>query len=396
MHIRINIPAWSRREIGAGLAPSVWFGRQGDKERDLLTAAMSSTFDGWSVQPLASGRSAIACAVRALGLRGGRIAVPAYVCPAVVAGLGAAPATAVPIDCSESSTRFDRALLADAVRSGSIDAVLAANTYGIDQDLPWLATVGLPVIEDAAYQVGRIAPDGRPCGTRANAGVLSFNFKTLTGVGGGVLLTRERLNVETPRASDRIGERVRFVNYAARAVLRHRIPAFLPGAEAPPANSANAPRHDRAPVACGAMSELQAAVAYIQWQRRIELINAQTRNAKAVVEAVSVAGEAVPMIGAGAASHLVPALAKSASDAHRLRVALHKCGVQTENPYPMIWDGGQSFPNAESIARRLVLIPCNASLDASQIERISRAIRDAARGTAFVGSRGAPTEAVSR
>src|SRR5207249_2205132 len=144
---------------------------------------------GWSVFPLSSARYGLSLAVQHLGLSGKRVAVPGYVCPAVLTGLRHAGADPVAIDCRPCSFRFDPVCLNKACQARAVDAILAANTYGLDQDFTFLRSLQLPILEDAAYQAGRLdRVDGMPCGTRGHVGVWSFNFKVLTGIGGGILL----------------------------------------------------------------------------------------------------------------------------------------------------------------------------------------------------------------
>jgi dTDP-4-amino-4,6-dideoxygalactose transaminase len=366
-HVRINIPAWGARELLAGAGALAAAGRR-TASREALQRVVAALVPGWTPSLVASARYGIALAIRALGLAGRRVAVPAYVCPAVLTGLRGAPAKPIPVDCLPASLAFDT----EALERAGVDAVLAPNTYGVDQDYAALERLGLPVVEDAAYQAGRTDPEGRVCGTRGEAGVWSFNFKCLTGVGGSVVLLRAGREAE-PAAGGALprGEAARFVNYAARAIARHRIPSFLPGAERPGREAADEVRASLNEMREASMSELQGAVALAQWHARERLAARQLENATAIARAAGTAlgrPDALP--------HLVPVLAAGPDEARRMRVALWERGIQTEEPYPVPWDG---FPNATALARRLVLVPCNASLGRAQVERIVEALsrRDA-------------------
>lgn len=256
------------------------------------------------------------------------------------------------------SIRFDL----EALESVAVDGVLAANTYGVDQDFTGLSRLGLPVVEDAAYQAGRVDPEGRVCGTRGDAGVWSFNFKAMTGVGGGVVLLRSGAADVPGRAPVSVAEAARFVNYAVRAVLKHRIPSVLPGAEPPSREPGGEVRASLEVLREAGMSELQAAVALVQWERRGELAARQRANAEAIAGAVGGRLIGRPEM----LPHLCPVLADSGDEAFRVRMALYERGIQTEEPYPVLWD----TPNAREMARRLVLAPCNASLGRKQVSRI--------------------------
>jgi hypothetical protein len=162
MRIRINIPAWGASEITAGVQSLVTSARHA-RESAILSRAMVETVPGWTPTPVSSGRFAVALAMRALRLEGARVAVPAYLCPAVLAGVRAVGAEAIPVDCLPRSICFDL----DALSRVRVAGVLATNTYGVDQDFAGLAQLGLPVLEDAAYQAGRVDSEGRACGRGA-------------------------------------------------------------------------------------------------------------------------------------------------------------------------------------------------------------------------------------
>jgi dTDP-4-amino-4,6-dideoxygalactose transaminase len=72
--------------------------------------------------------------------------------------------------------------------------VVAVHAFGLPADLDGLATLGLPVVEDAAQALGA-AYRGRPVGGLGAVGVLSFYATKLmtTGEGGMVLADDERL-----------------------------------------------------------------------------------------------------------------------------------------------------------------------------------------------------------
>ena len=90
--LRLNIPPWGAGEIAAGLRAVA--GRKGDLQ--FLRRELADAVPGRVPILVRSARFGIALAVRALGLAGRRIAVPGYVCPAVLTGLRSAPAEAVP------------------------------------------------------------------------------------------------------------------------------------------------------------------------------------------------------------------------------------------------------------------------------------------------------------
>ena len=385
MFIRVNIPPWGTSEIGNGLRSLATVGR-GTKFRSRLQAELEDAVTGAQVVLTGSARQAIALAVRSLGLSGRRMAVPGYVCPSVVTALHSEDVRIVPVDCEPRSVRFDPESLKRTVVSGGVDGILAANTYGLDQDYQFLASLGVPVIEDAAYQAGLIGADGRPCGLRSDAGVWSFNFKALTGIGGGVLLwSRADGLAERDRTSGPIAhDAVRFGNYALRAVLRWRIPRALPGGRVP--QPEGGVRRSLAAMGNDLMTETQAAVALAQVRRRAELRAVQA----AVMERVRAAAEdlrafeilepetpaervhVLPLAAAGR-----PPVASKAALA--LRRTLHGLGLQTEPGYPVILGDASLLPQAHDLACRLVLVPAAAALSRPATRRVAEALRAAAR-----------------
>jgi dTDP-4-amino-4,6-dideoxygalactose transaminase len=315
--------------------------------------------------------------------------VPAYICPAVLTGLSGAGVRPQPIDCEPGSIRFDPDGLSLAVRRQEVDAVLAPNTYGIDQDYSLLATLPVPVIEDAAYQTGRMDQSGRLCGTRGHAGVWSFNFKALAGLGGGVLLVRNARNSrlelqwQTAERSGKTEEAFRFLNYMARSVGRHWIPITFPGA-APPSTGVAVPSRRLLELPERPMSELQAAVALAQWQRRGELAAIHMSNSRRLRSALSRCEAFAPLSqnDPEATCHLFPILLRADLDDARGRVLrvrqiLHRRGVQTESPYQIVLGSEEDLPRSHDLASRLILLPMNARLGPNQISVIAGALIDA-------------------
>ncbi len=385
MHLRINIPAWGGREIAKGIASFA----SRDAYRNQLLKEIEAELHPFEPLLVSSARYAIAIAARMLGLEGRRVAVPGYVCPAVMTGLRAANVEIVAVDCQTSSLRFDP----DAIARADIDGVLAANTYGIDQDFSILARLGVPVIEDAAYQAGRRDANGAACGTRGSAGVWSFNFKSLTAVGGGVLIAKESIAINES-GSGRLREAVRFFNYAARSLARHRIPKFFPGAESPSLEADGAPRDALMKITCSPMSELQAAVALAQWQARENIAARQLFNSTHLYKTLSRC-EAFTLLSSESETlpHLFPLLVRAGGKeapgaVFSVRQFLHQHGIQTETPYPMIGSEDE-LPNSYDLASRLILVPCNASLDARQIRFIASSLEEASRRLEIASPAGA-------
>ncbi len=386
MHIRINIPSWGWREVARGVV-AIASGGRSHHFRKRLRLELQREAPGRIPRLVSSARYAVSLAARLCALEGQRVAVPGYVCPAVLTGLRAARVEPVAIDCLPASIRFDPEALACAIADEGIAGVLAANTYGFDQDFPLLAELGVPVIEDAAYQSGCTeAGSSRPCGTRGDVGVWSFNFKALTSVGGGVLFVPGETSIDRcGSAPSSIRETMRFFNYAARSIGRHHIPTSFPGAEAPRPGADRVARSVLSDIREAPMSELQAAVALAQWESRDRLAMIQMRNSSYLADAIARCDALTTLSCHDGQTrvHLFPVLVGSRDaptargSVQRARAHLHSRGIQTEAPYPMVWKSTMHLPNSHDLTTRMFLVPCNASLRKGEMRRISAALEEA-------------------
>ncbi|MEG4166341.1 MULTISPECIES: DegT/DnrJ/EryC1/StrS family aminotransferase [unclassified Microcoleus] len=369
-HIRINIPDWGASELANAALALV-----GRSYTEALAGELQAfALSGWQPYLLASARYGLALAVKALGVR--RVAVPGYICPAALTGLRAGGAEIVAVDCASSSLLFDAQKLTETVLAGRVDAILAANTYGIDQDYALLTNLGLPVIEDAAYQAGY-----NTCGVRGAAGVWSFNFKALTAVGGGVLWLKS--GTVTPNLPDqRLTAKEQlplFANYALRAIVREYLPKKLGGAAPPSLEKETGVRAVLQEMRAASMSELQAAIAVTQWRRRTKLAVRQQENTRILLDKVLASCQTFKRLADTEGQtkiHLFPLLVNATPEqaqesVYRVRCSLYDRGIQTETPYPLLLGGPDELPNAHALAARLLLVPCNTSLDETSIKYIA-------------------------
>lgn len=387
MFFRLNIPKWGYQEGRNGIWALLLFNGRGTRFSADLKRTLVEFVPGWEPFLLSSGRQAITLAARHLGLEGRKIAVPAYVCPAVLMALRSAQALPVPIDCEYESIRFNGNHLVQAVYRNIVDGVLAANTYGLDQDYGLLAQLRVPVIEDAAYQAGcRAGIDNQYCGFRSDAGVWSYNFKALAGVGGGILWLKKGVSISSSPggcASAGLREVFWFFNLMLRSVGRNRIPRFLPGARNPPAEWDQGRATPLAKTNRSHMSELQSAVILAQWQSRDEIAAIQRYNSEVLADAVSESTSFSLMTDrVNTSVHFFPFLIKQhlrdeSTSVAWVRKFLFDRGIQTESPYPFLWQNSTNFQNTRDLTSRLLIVPCNASIRKREIHYIARAITDA-------------------
>lgn len=381
MLIYPNMPGWGTDEV---LQVTVGLLRPGaaSQQRHQLQTMIEADVNGWSVALLASGRYALKLAIEFSGLSGRRLAVPAYVCPAVLVAARAAGTTVVAIDCDAESFKFDRAALKYAVDSRQVDGILATNTYGLDQDFVFLRQLGLPIIDDAAYQAGRIDRNGEPCGTRGCAGVWSFNFKAMSGLGGGVLLLPNGAAATGPSdAPRRSTDFRRWLNYSARSLMRHHVPKFLaPFRASEPSTSL---RPAWLTMTNGMMSRLQIAVNLAQWHKRSASSRAEAEARDGLIRETAGSDVFTTVRGSEDGTHFVPVLVdKLVGDpvaaVANVRRSLYADGVQTESAYPVLPGPRTAVSNAAALASRLFLLPCHSGLEETQVGRIQLALRRAA------------------
>ena len=231
---------------------------------------------------------------------------------------------------------------------------------------------------------------GNACGGRGDAGVWSFSFTALPAAGGGVVWlapervarVREELGKERDPGGEAAGTGALFLGYAVRGVLRHRIPRVLPGF-APPGPPSDGTRAALLAPCAGAMTEVQAALAFAQWRRRDALASDQRARARQIAGVLARCPAFAPLPGLApdGAVHLAPVLLRGESPAAavlRARRILHAAGVQTEEAYPVPF--AVPLPHARDLAARLFLVPVGPALDARQLARIASAL-EAAGGT---------------
>jgi dTDP-4-amino-4,6-dideoxygalactose transaminase len=100
-------------------------------------------------------------------------------------------ATPLPVEIEVESWNLRQSLSRDAIAQHRPQAVIAVNTFGVPAEFDEILATGVPVIEDCAHAFG-ISAAGKPLGSRAHAGVLSFYATKLLGGGeGGAVLTND-------------------------------------------------------------------------------------------------------------------------------------------------------------------------------------------------------------
>jgi perosamine synthetase len=139
---------------------------------------------------VSSGTAALHLALQAAGLRiGDRVAVPAYCCASVLAGVRLAGCSPVLVDVDPARLVMDIDNLRARVASGDLAGVVFVHLLGYFGPIDELGSPAIPVIEDCAQSLGaRIR--GRHAGSFGTASVLSFYAtKLMTTAEGGMVLS---------------------------------------------------------------------------------------------------------------------------------------------------------------------------------------------------------------
>jgi UDP-4-amino-4-deoxy-L-arabinose-oxoglutarate aminotransferase len=181
-----------------------------------------------------SGTVAIGLALKSLGIgTGDEVVLPTYVCWNVLAAVTASGATPCLCDVDDSgvlTVQMVRDVLSPRTR-----AIVAVHIFGHPCDIPSLASLGLPVIEDACQAFG-LELAGRSAGSLGTFGILSFHAtKCLTTGEGGMLvsndldlLARARALAESTGRNNAVGDTVMTDLQAALGLAQlERYHAFL-------------------------------------------------------------------------------------------------------------------------------------------------------------------------
>lgn len=180
-------------------APSVLGGWMGMGPRvEELEAALEGHL-GAPVAMVDSGTNALQIAVTVLDLPpGSDVVVPALTwvgCANAVVLAGHRPVFA---DVDPATQNVTAAHVEEA-RTDRTAAVMVVHYAGKPVDMPAIAALGLPIVEDAAHAVDS-ALDGRACGTIGDVGIYSFDaVKNLATPDGGAVAARDPERLERAR-----------------------------------------------------------------------------------------------------------------------------------------------------------------------------------------------------
>ncbi|MDP7494706.1 MAG: DegT/DnrJ/EryC1/StrS family aminotransferase [Candidatus Undinarchaeales archaeon] len=180
---------------------------QGDNAQDAFLEKVTPLFPGTDILTFNYGRSALQHLFRQLGLKGRKVAFPAYSCRSFGAlclaeGIEPVFVDADPRTFNISPDQLERALTKD------VEAVVAIHTFGNPCDMDRLLELrdehGFILVEDCAHALGA-RYNGRPVGTFGDFSLFSM-YKTLPNTSGAFLVVNNPdIAVEPPAMPSGMG-----------------------------------------------------------------------------------------------------------------------------------------------------------------------------------------------
>jgi len=159
----------------------------GPQTRVFEQAVADQTGTEWGIATT-SGTTALHLALLGLGVGAGdRVALPSYVCVALLHAIRYVGAEPVVVDVDPDTMNIDPDALKQLASSG-LKAVIVPHMFGLPAPLDDILALGIPVIEDCALAIGAV-DRGRPVGGQGTLGICSFYATKMltTGEGGMVV-----------------------------------------------------------------------------------------------------------------------------------------------------------------------------------------------------------------
>jgi dTDP-4-amino-4,6-dideoxygalactose transaminase len=288
---------------------------------------------------VSSGTAALHLALAAIGVGAGdRVALPSYVCPALLHAVALVGAEPILVDVDPATFNLDPDDLRKRLRSRT-KAVIVPHMFGLPASFREIEACGVPIIEDCALALGTKYRK-RPVGSLGVLSVVSFYATKMmaTGEGGMVLGNRSALLQEVldRRSYDgRSRHRLRF-NYK--------------------------------------MTDLQAALGRVQLRRLTDFV--RRRRQLASFYSSSLAGGPWDLPSIERNHSFYRFVTRPRRGAKRLLAELTRRGIEARRPVfrPLHrYLGLGDFPGAEEAYRRAVSIPLYPALSSAEAERVVRA-----------------------
>jgi len=354
-----------------------------------------------SCRPIRSARAGIVLALKALGLApGASVGVPLYCCPAVFKAVKAAGHSARFIDVDPATCCLSPADL--AAKRSQADAIIAVHMFGNVCDVRALreAAPGIPIIEDCAQSLGSRL-DGRAAGAFGDSSVFSFRSGKYLSVGeGGAIYCSERqlelrlseLIAELP-VPGRAEDCVHVANTYLRSLLRTKPLWGLVGARLWHAYSTNVSYTSQSRLVLTRIFGTDRDMAVRRLPRLSSWIERQRSNADYYSRNLKLDPGMLCQETPGTYFNRLqyPLLLPTSEQCDRLAAWLRKNQISTARPYRDIaaiaathYGYTGDCPNAERVARTVLVIPCHHALEAADVERIATCVN---RAWSKIGSR---------
>lgn len=338
--------------------------------------------------PARSGRVAIIVALNAVGLgSGARVGIPLYCCPVVFKAVAAAGCVIKFLDVdSETYCVSTRDV---AAKRAELDAIVAVHMFGNVCDMVGLRKVaaGIPIIEDCAQGLGSRL-NGQPVGSFGDVAFFSFRSGKYLSVGEGAALftrnpaLRDRITalVGNLPSAGRGEECVHVLKTYLKSLLRSKPLWGLIGLRIWNTYNQKVKYASKSPIVMGRIYESDLALV----MRRLPFldlwIERQRANSEYYLRNLNVDAGMLCREKPGMFYNRLqfPILTKTPEQCEKLVADLFRNGVTAGRPYKQIVEIAKQFygytgdcPNAERIARTVLVIPCHYALKPRQVERIA-------------------------
>ena len=288
-----------------------------------------------------SGTAALHLALVALGVKpGDRVAMPSYVCTALLHAAELVGAEPLLVDIDPTTFNLDPDDLRKRLRSRT-KAVIVPHMFGLPARFRDIEACGVPIIEDCALALGA-KYGGKPVGSLGVLSVISFYATKMiaTGEGGMVLGNRASLieDVWDRRGYDGRSRRRQRFNYK--------------------------------------MTELQGALGRVQLRKLSRFV--ATRRHLASLYASALDGGPWDLPSVDGSHSFYRFVTRPRRGTKRLLDELERRGIEARRPVfrPLHrYLGLKDFPGAEEAFRRAVSIPLYPALSPAEAERVVQVTR---------------------
>ena len=341
-----------------------------------------------------SGSLALEIALRACEVRqGDEVVIPAFCCTSVVAPILAVGA--LPVFADVGTELNLTAETVGPVLTERTRAIIVPHLFGNPADINAVIEVargkGIRVIDDAAQALGATI-DSQSVGTFGDAGVLSFGSeKVCAGIGGGVVVSRERGALNSTLPMDLTAARFTSAvgSFSSTMIWRRWRRWTLPVQAAWSRMKSASPNSPPTPYRKETMPNLTAAVASSLMQTLRANIAARRARVRAYRDWLA-NEEGLTLIAhrAGSAcltqvAHILPRR-RGNDRAARVIEVLRNAGYEVQGSYVPIhllphyepWLR-ERLPYAEGVWSDLIELPCEPEVSLNHVERISSIVRQA-------------------